>query len=250
MINSILFGNGYWANIVKEKIIKLTNLMMVVDSKTDTTHIRWCCANIVFVCSSTSSHYEIVKMCLNNNIKYIFCTKPFTGDYKKAKELYSLAKKKDANIFVDNLFLFRNEILDIPVKDMKYARFIWRKLEGNPKESLWDSYLYHDLYLLEQWSRSNKWKVKSAHVTDNFLWMTIGNGRQRCSFRYKRNSFTEGKWVFLDDLTINLSSPANDPLKECIVNMLQDNIDFDLSKKVTLNTLKTMGRIKKQLRWR
>jgi len=70
-MNSILFGNGYWANIVKEKIGRLTNLVAVVDSKSD---IDIPDVDIAFVCSSTASHYDIIKRCLDKNIKYLFCT--------------------------------------------------------------------------------------------------------------------------------------------------------------------------------
>jgi len=255
-MNSILFGNGYWGKIVKEKIVRLTNLVAIVDSKTDVNilnkfdnkHIYSLPypIDIVFVCSSTSSHYDIVKRCLDKNIKYIFCTKPFTGEYKKAKELFAIAKQKGINIFVDNLFLYREEIKNIKLKNIQSFVFHWEKPIKNDKENIYDSLLYHDLYLLLKWSKSKKWKVVFLNMFYNTLCLYITNGYQTCYFGYDISE-RKNKWVAFDEYVINLSSTKQDPLKECIVGMLQGNIDFDLNKKVTLDTLKLLNFIKKKL---
>jgi len=248
MMNSVLFGKGYWASIVKTKIVKLTNLVLVLDSKTDISVLNGIEVDIAFVCSSTSSHYDVVKWCLHNNIKYIFCTKPFTGDYKKAKELFGIAKRMGANIFIDNLFLFRREILGAEVTDMESVTFYWDKQGQHDKETLYDSLLYHDLYLLLKWSRSNKWRVNVGHVYDDALYLAMTNSYQTCFFEYNVNIKIKEKIIILDNRVINLSYPKHDPLEECIVNMLGGNIDFDLSREVTLGALKLMGSIKRQLR--
>jgi len=240
-MNSILFGNGYWANIVKKKIIGLTNLVAVVDSNTSYNLGN---IDIAFICSSTDSHYHIIKDCLDSNIKYLFCTKPFTGNYDKAKELFDKATQKGISIFVDNLFLFRKEIMNIEARDMRNIHFYWEKT--NTRENLIDSLLYHDLYLLLKWSRSNKWEVTYKHISDNALLLFIDNHYQKCCFEYRIDCINE-KVIRIDDHTIYLSTPQNDPLNECITHILDDSIDYDLSKKVTLDTLRLMDNIKKQL---
>lgn len=247
-MNSVLFGKGYWGSIVKEKITGLTNLLLVVDSKTNgwTLSTNLCLADIIFVCSSTMSHYDIVKECIQRDIKYIFCTKPFTGDYEKAKELYDLAKQKDVNIFVDNLFLFRKEIINIQSEYPQNISFIWARKDGCVKENILDSLLYHDLYLLLKWSQSTKWEISYYAVYDNWLSLNMTNGFQECSFEY-RISIINRKLITIDGYTIDLSYPKNDPLKECIVSMIEGNIDYDSNKKITLDALKLLGYIKKRL---
>lgn len=246
VMNSVLFGNGYWANIVKEKIVELTNLVTVIDSKTDVVLGN---VDIAFVCSSTASHYDVIKRCLDNGIKYLFCTKPFTGDYEKAKELFGIAEQKNICIFVDNLFLFRKEIINIQVKDMRRIFFGWNK--PVIRENLFDSLLYHDLYLLLNWCGTDGWEFVMGYVLRDALYLSITNHYQRCTFDYhtdkESDEWKSNKWIIIDSYTIDLSCPQNDPLKECIVNMLQGNIDYDLSKKVTLDTLRLMSSIKKQL---
>ena len=238
-MNSILFGNGYWANIVKEKIIGLTNLIQVVDSKTEVNLNN---IDIAFICCSTANHYEVIKKCLDNDIKYLFCTKPFTGDYEKARELFNIAEQKGVHIFVDNLFLFRDEIINIQLKNAQDIFFHWHK--PDIRENYFDSLLYHDLYLLLKWSMSDKWKA--SYVYDESFYLKLENQFQTCRFRYVI-SRENNKWITIDNYIIDLSYPNNDPLQECITNMIQGNIDFDLSKNVTLDTLKLMDSIKKQL---
>lgn len=246
-MNSILFGNGYWAGKVKEKITGLTNLLLVVDSKTSEEKINKCLslADIAFICCSTSSHYEIVKKCLNNNTQYIFCTKPFTGDYDKAKELFEIAEQKGVHIFIDNLFLFREEIINLRVKEPRMISFYWMKQES--RENLFDSLLYHDLYLLLAWSKCDKWKVRTCNFKDDSLYLFMVNGCQSCAFRYNIGNSGEKKWILIDDCIINLSYPKNDPLKECITGMIEGRIDYDLSRKITLDTLNLIGSIKWQI---
>jgi hypothetical protein len=243
MMNSILFGNGYWANIVKEKIVGLTNLLLIVDSKTNIDSWESFDVNIVFVCSSTSSHYDIVKRCLDKDIKYIFCTKPFTGDYKKAKELFAIAKRKGINIFVDNLFLFREEIINVKLKNIQNIIFHWETSYKNNKENIFDSLLYHDLYLLLKWSRSRKWRIGFFDIYDDSLYLYMTNEHQTCYFEYNVCG-RKNKWIAIDGCVVNLTFTKQDSLKECIINLLQGDIDFDLNKKVTLDTLKLLNNIK------
>jgi hypothetical protein len=245
MMNSILFGKGYWASIVKEKIIGLTNLVAIIDSKTN-IKIMDLDVDIAFICSSTSSHYDIVKRCLDNGIKYIFCTKPFTGDYNKAKELYSIAKQKDACIFVDNLFLYKEEIIKIQLKNIKNLFFYWEKCYLNDKENILDNLLYHDLYLLLKWSDSKEWKLISHTVHKDSVFLSMSNGIQNCDFEYGILDNKE-KWIVLDDYVIDLSSPKNDPLKECVINILQGNVDYALNENITLETLKLLEYIKNKV---
>lgn len=243
-MKSILFGNGYWGNIVKEKINKLTDLLLVVDSKTDGEMISeyLSFADIVFICSSTSSHYDIVKRCLNSDIRHIFCTKPFTGSYDKAKELFDMAKQKGVNIFVDNLFLYRKEIMNIQLKNIQDIFFHWHKTAI--RENYFDSLLYHDLYLLLNWSKSDEWKA--SYVYDESFYLKLENPYQTCRFRYLTGEKNE-KWITIDSYTIDLSYPENDPLQECITGMINGSINYNLSREVTLSTLKFMNSIQKQI---
>jgi len=244
MMNSVLFGNGYWGHIVKEKISDLTNLTMVIDSQSDIESFRG--IDIAFVCSSTDSHYDIVSRCLSDGIKFIFCEKPFTGDYVKACELFDMADKFGADIFVDNVFLFRNEIASWSDITGTRFRFMWNKNGCNRREGIYNSLLYHDLYLLSKLSGTSEWRLVYSAGNGRDWYAEMENGDRKCSFRYDVGSRSSGKWIIIDGRVINLSLPTNDPLGECIVNFLDGKMDLEDNRRVTLSTLQMMNYIKEK----
>ena len=69
-----LIGNGYWGSIVQQKLELLSDLKFIANSKTDLSSIIHD-VDIVFICTPTPTHYDIVKFCLMND-KHIFCEKP------------------------------------------------------------------------------------------------------------------------------------------------------------------------------
>jgi hypothetical protein len=249
MINSVLFGNGYWANIVKGKIDGLTNLLLVVDSRTDLRLLSECDIDVAFVCSSTSSHYEVVKWCIDAGVKSIFCEKPFTGDYKKATELLFLATSSGVAIFIDNVFLGRNEIAGFKHQHIRTLDFVWNCPSGVRNENLYDDLLYHDLYLLLKLSGVDQWEVKSGYVSNESLRLELGCCHRACTFVYNRNSPVREKLVVVDNgIVVDLSTPVNDPLHEYIVDFLQGNIDFVDNHDITLRSLNLLDDIKRFLR--
>ncbi len=59
----------------------------------------------VVVATPTSTHFDIVKTCLEHG-KHVLCEKPLTTTSEKAKKLVTLAKKKRRLLFVGHTFLF------------------------------------------------------------------------------------------------------------------------------------------------
>jgi hypothetical protein len=245
MINTILIGNGYWGNIIKSKLNELTNLLFILDSKSDIDYILsnnkidW-----VFVCSSTKSHYNIVKKCLSYNVN-IFCEKPFGGEYKKSIEMFEIAKKKNLKIFVDNIFLYRNEFKEIEINknDINEIKFTWQKKDSNYNENLYDSLLYHDIYMLIKIT-DDKWNLISNITSDESLAITLTNNNKSAYFLYNRNfNGDKCKKVFIDDKEYDFSNPTNDPLYYIISNI--NKPEFIIDNELTINTLKLIDKIKK-----
>ena len=92
---------GYWGSVVKKHLETLTELKFVANSKTDISEMIQN-VDMVFVCTPTHTHYDIVKFCLLNN-KDVFCEKPFTGSYDKAISLFDLAKSNKLNILTEKI---------------------------------------------------------------------------------------------------------------------------------------------------
>lgn len=246
MINSALFGNGYWANVVKRKIDVLTNLVFVADSKTDFNSLAWRGVDVAFVCSSTSSHYDVVRTCLDHDIKLIFCEKPFTGSYEAAMALFKSAEERGADIFVDNLFLLRRELVGLDGRNVRRFSFGWEKLDFNHKENICDSLLYHDLYILLALSGDDQWSPQGGHVGDSTLYLEMTNNDRLAVFGYDRLSASVGKWMVMDGRYVDLSSPGNDPLLESIEAALCGKADYESNRELTLKTIWLLDFVKKK----
>ena len=242
-MKTLLIGNGYWGSIVQSKLITQTDLLYVANSKDNIDDIlNKFDVDYVFVCTPTDTHYDIVKKCLNHH-KNVFCEKPFTGDFDKAKELYEISEKNNVKIFVDNIFLYRNEYHNILNKKFTNIKFVWNKYEDIFNENLFNRLLYHDLYLLLGLS-NNGWNVKSCNIFDDKLSLSLINNDLTSEFNYNRSC--EGKKekiLILDNHIIDFSEPLNDPLSEIINNLIKNNIDFGNNKKITLNTIKLLNKI-------
>jgi hypothetical protein len=245
-MKTILIGNGYWGNIIKPKLEKYTDLIEVLNSKSDIDSILSIDNDIdmVFICVPTISHYDLVKKCIEHK-KNIFCEKPFTGDYEKAKELYELADSFGVSIFVDNIFLYRKEIIDNSLKIKKgFINFIWNKPNDGYKESLYDSLLYHDLYLLISLSGINKWEIISNYISEDNLKLVLYKNDIISEFKYNRNYELKDKRIIINSDVIFFDKAINDPLNDIINNIKNYKIDYSLNKKETLDTLYLLTNIK------
>lgn len=245
-MKTLLIGNGYWGSIVQSKLITQTDLLYTANSKDNIDDIlNKFDVDYVFVCTPTETHYDIVKKCLNHH-KNVFCEKPFTGDFDKATELFELSNKNNLNIFVDNIFLYRNEVIQTQNTSFTNIKFIWNKFENKFKESLFNTLLYHDLYLLLELSNSN-WSVKNCEIYNEKLSLELINENLSSKFIYNRiYDGKKEKKLILDDIVIDFSESSNDPLSEIINDLKNNNIDFNNNKKITLNTIKLLNKIQNE----
>lgn len=242
-MRTLLIGNGYWGNIVKSKLEVLTELIHIADSKSDIDYIL---SNndidYVFICSSTISHYDIVDKCIKNN-KNIFCEKPFTGNLLNSIELYNMADNNNVNIFVDNIFLYRNELNLLRNKTFEKIEFIWNKYDIKYNECLLDSLMYHDIYILIEITNNN-WDVIYSNINDLNLKVILSNDNMIATFNYNRNFNGKEKKVIIDDLIIDFSNPNNDPLTEIIKKIKNNDIDYTYNRNITIETLEIIEKIK------
>jgi hypothetical protein len=240
-MNTVLIGKGYWGNIVKNKLEKFTNLISILDSKSNIDDvIDNNSLDFVFICSSTNSHYELVKKIINKKIN-IFCEKPFTGDFFKSKELFKLAKDNNIKLYVDNIFLDRKEYLKIDkniINKSNNIYFKWLKEDLNLKEDLINSLLYHDIYILFSLSINFEWEIEYFFMDEYILDLNLVYLDKKVKFHYNRNSRVREKTLTIDNNFFDFSKPINDPLEDIIINISNNRyIDYLYNEKITLNTL-------------
>lgn len=240
-MKTLLIGNGYWGNIIKPKLQALTDLIGVADSKSDIDSLLKNEIDFVFVCSSVESHYNIVKKCIENN-KNVFCEKPFTGSLEKAKELYRLAEGK-VKIFVDNIFLYRSEFINMSQERFNTIKFIWKKYD-TCSENILDRLMYHDIYMLIDMT-DDKWIVSKNNSEDGTVDIEMNDGERTAKFKYNLNFNGKEKKVIVDGVIIDFNNPTNDPLMEIIEKICNDEIDYESNKKLTLSTLRILDKLRK-----
>ena len=93
-INVGLIGKGKWGQKIKKKLNKLANLKFIYGRKNNYTKIikkekiQW-----AFIATPNSTHYKIVKECIQNGVN-VYCEKPLSESVDETKKLIDLAKKK------------------------------------------------------------------------------------------------------------------------------------------------------------
>jgi predicted dehydrogenase len=169
-----LIGYGYWGKIINSKLKN----NIINPSFND---IDW-----IFVATPPKTHYDIVKEYILKN-KNIFCEKPLTLDYKSSKELIDLANERKIHLYIDNLFILRDEIKNLKLKPLNSIEFTWLK-KGPCKDTLINDLLYHDLYLLIHLLGVSK--IVNVHYiekSNDILIFTFNYNNIEIKINYNRN---------------------------------------------------------------
>jgi predicted dehydrogenase len=223
-----LIGHGYWGKIISSKL-KNNILSPPFDD------VDW-----MFISTPPSTHYNLVKEYILKN-KNVFCEKPLTLDYDSSLELIELARIKNIKLYIDNIFLFRDEIKNINIIPSNQIEFIWLK-QGPYKNDLISDLLYHDLYLLIHLVGLNKIEnINKIENTDNKLKLNFKYGNINVSIEYNREwDNKKTKLIKTEHQTIDLSFPKNDPLEESIKACFSDDILYDYNHYLSLETIKLL----------
>jgi len=246
---NVVIGNGYWGKIIQKKLKKIYKKIIVLDSKSNIDLFLKEYIKTVFICTPTNTHYNLVKKCIKNNIKTIFCEKPFTGNYKKACELFELANNKNINIFIDNVFLYRNEFLNFNIKNnYNNIKFIWEKNElkknDKYKDDIINSLLYHDIYLLIKITNIIDWEIIRKNITNDELFLELSYKQIKIIFSYNRNIKNKKiKKIIFNNFLVDFSFPMNDPLFEIINDIKNNKINYNNNNILSLQTLKIIQKI-------
>jgi hypothetical protein len=223
-----LVGYGYWGKIIDSKL-KNNILTPPFDD------VDW-----MFVVTPPNAHYDLVKEYILKS-KNVFCEKPLTLDYNSSLELIELAKAKNVKLYIDNIFLLRDEIKNLNILPFNQIEFIWLK-QGPYKNDLISDLLYHDLYLLIHLAGLNKIEnINKIENTNNKLKLNFKYGNINVSIEYNREWNNEKtKLIKTEHQTIDLSFPKNDPLKESIEACFSDKVFYEYNHYLSLETIKLL----------
>ena len=211
-MNTGLIGTGYWGKILKSKLERISTLHFSYNSKEDYKSmlhlVDW-----VFIATPNSTHYEIVKYCINQR-KNVFCEKPLTLTYSESFDLFRLADKNNVKLYVDDVFNYRDETAALKqiINKKDKIKVVWNR-ESNDK--LYDL-LYHDLYLL----------YTVLGDINSINWPKINH----VIFDYKGCD----KKHTINEIDFTHTERSNDALMEMLISVLHETVDYNYNRTITL----------------
>ena len=215
-----IIGLGKWGNKIKNSIKYDVELV-------DPSEANW-----IIISTPNDLHYEQVKHWLSKG-KNVFCEKPLTLTLNTTKELFDLADKQKVKLYVDDIFLWRKDIIKHP------SIFIWNKEDNT---NFIDRLAYHHFYL---WVKDKKdIIIKSIRIIHDYVFEIILHDGYKGTFNYlpsqNNNSFHS-----INNKKI-LSTP-NNPLKKMLLSVFNNKVDYSYNKKVTLNATKISELVKNKI---
>lgn len=267
--NIILIGCGYWG---KNYIKLLTNLSdkynfigiaelnqdIINNIKKTYPNINiyknykeaFDLVDICIVATPISTHYSIIKSCLENN-KHVIVEKPFTNSYEKSLELNNIAKKNNLHIFVNFTPIYTNPYSYIydnyknKLNDVFYINCIRTNLgiirsDCNVIYDLTCHDIAMVIYLLDELPDENSIKIStkkcySDNVDIAFINMNFPKNNILCSFytswvdNKKERSFTivskNDKLIYNDIDTINSIKINKSNIQKDIDNFIYNQGD-------------------------
>jgi hypothetical protein len=214
MTNRIgLLGCGYWGKILLSKLKQLDDIEIVWiytsqdQWKVDTDNLNW-----VFIATPNDVHFEQVQYFIKQKVN-VFCEKPLTPTYDQSKQLFDLAEKHNVKLYVDDVFNYRTERINI--KNLtKPIKVTWNKITSN---TLYDL-MYHDLYLLwPYWKYSNDIE---------FNYGTLDNKIHK-----------------INNIDFTNTNDSNDALLDMINKVLTGNPDYEYNKEISLMCNKVIDKL-------
>lgn len=212
-----IIGLGTWGNKIKTSI------------ESDVKFVEPSEAEWVIISTPNDLHYEQAKYWLQQG-KNVFCEKPATLTLDTTKELFDIANQHKVNFYVDDVFLWRN---DLPLNP---TTFKWSKSDNT---NFIDRLAYHHFYLWVK-NKSNL-EIKNIDKTSKTQFtITLTDGSKGIfDYNNKQNIHT------IDNIEVKPST--ENPLKQMLLKVIYGGVDFTFNRQVTLNAVKISESVRKQI---
>lgn len=193
------------------------------------------------VASSTESHYSLVRLFLEKRIN-VFCAKPLSLSYDQSVELVGLAKTNNTNLYVDDVFRYRNAFRSFKLRtpDSDSFEISWSK-QGSFSDNIGNSLIYHDLYLLIDLLGDLKVSGYRSDVNRmNHKRFSFSSGRRRFSFDYNRSAPLVRKEWRVGAQVLDFSRADNDALSEMLTVVLSGEADIAYNNALALKAQRVL----------
>ena len=207
------------------------------DNQSSLATVDW-----VLISSPNLYHYEYARDFLTAGIN-VFLEKPPTLSSQSLVELIDLANKNNVHFYIDEVFLFRDDI-KLPSKIKSNSQISWKKTDVKAG-ALLDRLAYHHLYLLKN-------KFSSAEDLKNINVQVREKTLLKYSFEYcgitieaiyqSAASVDENK--FLDFL---IPASAGEAIPRMLKMVFSEQVDFAANQATALWTMRQLELLKREL---
>jgi len=200
-------------------------------------------ASWIIISTPNDLHYEQVKKWLNKG-RNVFCEKPLTLTTETSKELFDLADKMKANLYVDDVFTWHNN-LDLSNKSNLAFKFY---KHGSFNANIIDNLAYHHFYL---WTDTDDYEINEIKQKNEYspykinIDVILSDGR-KANFNYNILAEKYEHSVEIDSDKINISSEKY-PLTNMLLSVFNGSADFISNRKRTLNAVKLCEAVKQKI---
>lgn len=236
-----LYGKGYWASVLREKIRSLGDKYSIVfeaDSKNtrlnddDLQKIDW-----AFVATPHETHFEIVEICLRAGIN-VFCEKPLSTSIHEVRRLYQLADENKLCLYVDDVFVWRDQFQQLTDESPIKSEAIWHKSDGKPLKGLRlaKDLAYHHIYMLGSLYNYPSFSCEVDEFTSGLEFRIKLDNKYELSMSYSKNA----PWSKNEFLGMDFSKHTNDALMSMLEYVLSLQNTPDSNKTLVLWTTQVL----------
>ena len=196
----------------------------------------------VFIVSPNLYHYEQAKYFLNSGVN-VFLEKPATLSTTSLEVLISIAKNNNVHLYVDDVFLFRNDII-LPKKLNSNEKMSWSKTSGKAG-ALLDRLTYHHLYLLKNITKDNSdiKKIVVHNTKSKLIDFSFDYSGSTINAKYEDHA-TVANNVFLNVL---IEPNAGIAIKGMLEQLISGKADFTNNNATALWVLRQLSELKNRL---
>lgn len=235
MIKFGLVGYGNWGKVLSKTLSSLGKIIFISNTKKTYKQkkiIDWC-----FVATNDNTHYKVSKYFLTKKIP-VFCEKPLSRNIDHCKKLIKISKKFKTKLYINHIELFKKK----KIKILKSNNIIRKKISNDKIDDVLWKLGYHDIYLLYDYLKNKKLKIKLIFLKKNKVKFSIYDGFRRYIFYYDYHSKSKIHKINNTNFVTKINH-----LKSMITDVINDKVNYDLNHNQALFCIKTILLINKKI---
>ena len=233
----LVCGKGKWGKKVISELKKVSNIIRILDSKTNYKNINLSNIDWVFILSPNNTHYKLVNFFLRKK-KNVFCEKPLCLTLKQAVFLINKARRNKCNLYISDIEIYKQK----KISRNKFFNIIRKKLVIDNNKEILNRLTYHDIYLLKNFLEPiNKLKITKKKKKFS-LEILMKKKNMQFFFSYDIKSNIKKHTIN----NTNFQKFRGNPLNKMIIKVLNNKVNFYKNQNTALFCIKLIKKLKKK----